>query len=123
MLADPEEVQAHTVGLDALGQDVADDLGIREGLTVRAGVDVAEGVESELHGISSDRGTPRIIVDTSRRCEGQSARCLGCSPRRCTRNPVTMEHERSSSPISIHQAMPTAVSVPSSQAPPTTRTS
>jgi hypothetical protein len=47
VFADAEEVQADLVGEDALLDDVADRLRVREGAAVIAVGDVAEGVEAE----------------------------------------------------------------------------
>ena len=47
VLADPEEVHADLVGEDALLDEVADRLGVRERAAVLVVGDVAEGVEAE----------------------------------------------------------------------------
>ena len=48
MLADAERVDADLVGQHALFDDVADDLGMRVRLPVRAGGDVAERIQTEF---------------------------------------------------------------------------
>ena len=48
VLADPEGIDAELVGQHALVDHVADDLGVRARLAVRADGDVAEGVQSEF---------------------------------------------------------------------------
>ena len=48
VLADPEGIDAELVGQRALVDHVADDLGVRARLAIRADGDVAKGVQSEF---------------------------------------------------------------------------
>ena len=48
VLADPEGIDAELVGQHALVDHVADDLGVRARLAIRADGDVAKGVQSEF---------------------------------------------------------------------------
>ena len=48
MFADTESIDAELVGEYALVDHIADDLGVRPRLLIRANGDVAEGVQSEL---------------------------------------------------------------------------
>ena len=52
MFANAEGVDADLVGKDALVDDVADDLGVGEGVAVRAGGDIAKSVQSEFKRLS-----------------------------------------------------------------------
>ena len=79
VLADADEVDAELVGELGLGDDVAEDLGVRQRAAVGVEGDVAEGVEAEFdvrHGdLTNDpaKGFPTRPSVTLRRSEGGMA--------------------------------------------------
>ena len=75
MIADADEIDAQLVGEDRLVDEIADDLGLREGSTVGAKRDVAERVEPELEiWLHVTKSVVRIQAD------GRAARRDGESP-------------------------------------------
>jgi len=54
MLADADEIDADLIGKDALRNDVANDLRVRNQLAVRPLGDIAKGVEAEFEMVCHD---------------------------------------------------------------------
>ena len=92
VLADAEEVDADLVGEDALLDDVADRLGVRQRAAVGVVGDVAERVEPEDEGNGRCRSCGHVRSSASRRLRRDRPLELGRRQRRAEHRAARLQH-------------------------------